>query len=703
MTRSSKTATRERSQGLTFEKLMSVSRVSDPRVSPDGRQVVFVTATPDVPENKIRRTVHRLVLQDRRSVELTPGPGNHSKPTWSPDGRWIAFVSDRGDEGEQLWILPTAGGEARKITSGYGGVGQPEWAPDSKRIAFSRRTVVSNDYQPKRDAKVDPKSGPTAAEVFGLSHPKATAQVADELLFRHWDTWRDRRRHHIFVADIQTGKIVDLTPHDADAPPISLGSDVDYAWSPGGDEIAFVMNPDEVVAISTNNSIFVQRITGLRPMGEARCISTSDACDVHPRYTADGRSIVYLAMDTPGYEADRFRVKIYDRSSGGTTVHLESFDRSPSSFEFAGDAPNEALVMVAEDLGHRSLYRLDLTSGKVRQLTAGVFHGAFRTIPGSSDLIATRERTTHPADLYLVKPTGGIAPRTRVGETATLSPPDAGATAERLTKFGTVISGVEMNDVEEFWFAGAGGTPVHGFLTKPAGFKANRRYPLILLIHGGPQAAFSDNFHYRWSSQVFASQGAVVAKINPRGSIGYGQKFTDQISADWGGRCYEDIMRGVDHLLATHTFLDGQRMAAAGASFGGFMVNWIAGHTDRFKALVSHDGVFFTETMAYTTEELWFDVYEHGGFPHENRKPFLEFSPHLFIENFRTPTLVIHGGLDYRCPLSEGLGLFTAMQVRGVPSRFVHFPDEGHWVMKVANAQVWYEEVLGWIMKYIGK
>jgi dipeptidyl aminopeptidase/acylaminoacyl peptidase len=263
------------------------------------------------------------------------------------------------------------------------------------------------------------------------------------------------------------------------------------------------------------------------------------------------------------------------------------------------------------------------------------------------------------------------------------------------------LKSARMSEPEEFWFE-HDGRKLHGWLLKPVGFKKGRKYPLAFLIHGGPQGYWGDGFHYRWNAQLFASRGAVVALVNPRGSTGYGQRLTDQISGDWGGRCYEDILRGLDHVLATWRFVDGERVAAAGASFGGFMVNWIAGHTNRFRALVSHDGIFNAETMGYTTEELWFDEYEHGGAPYEKPQAYRKFSPHRFVERFATPMLVIHGDQDFRCPISEGIGLFTALQMRGVPSRFLHFPDEGHWVERPANAQVWYGEVLDWLMTHLG-
>jgi dipeptidyl aminopeptidase/acylaminoacyl peptidase len=293
----------------------------------------------------------------------------------------------------------------------------------------------------------------------------------------------------------------------------------------------------------------------------------------------------------------------------------------------------------------------------------------------------------------------GVSPDTDPGPMNTDLPQEK---IERLTDYGSWMKKeLDIHPLEEFWYKGADGDPVHGFLLKPPGFDRRKKYPLVLIIHGGPQSAFFDHFHYRWNPQMFAGAGYIVAELNPRGSIGYGQEFTDQISGDWGGRCYQDIMKGLDHVLDSYSFIDRERVSAAGASFGGFMVNWISGHTDRFKVLISHDGIFNQETMSYMTEELWFDRWEHGGYPHEDHESFLKYSPHMHVQNFKTPMLVIQGELDFRCPVSEGIALFTALQVMKVPSRFLYFPDEGHWVLKPANLEVWYDTVLDWIGRYI--
>jgi dipeptidyl aminopeptidase/acylaminoacyl peptidase len=685
-----------RVRALKFNDLMKIERLGSVAVSPDGASVAFDTAKHDAKENKVAKTIKLLDLATGKVRILTPGPGDHHSPVWSPDGQQLAFVSTREKRlGPQLWVMPAAAGEAQRVTSGYGGVGSPVWAPDSKRVAFFRSVVVSKDYKPEKDA--DPNREPERSKIHGLKNEKSSARVADELLFRHWDSWRDRKRNHIFIVEVKSGKIADLTPFDMDAPPISLGAGRDFDFSPKGDEIAFTMNPDKEVARSTNNCIFVLKINGLKGKGRIRCVSETEANDCFPRYSKDGKTIFYLGMKIPRYEADKFRIKAYDRKTGETRVYLDRFDRSPENIELDG----ESILFLGQDRGRVSIYRLDLKTGRVRQLTQGTYNGMVKTIPGSNDLLVTRETTTEPTELYRLTPGTGIAPDLKVGPAKETDTSDAGAVAEKLTNFGRTIKSVAMNPVEEFWYPGADKDPIHGFLIRPPDFNARRKYPLVLLIHGGPQGAFMDHFHYRWNAQMFAAPGAVVAIINPRGSTGYGKKFTEQISADWGGRCYKDLMLGVDYLAKSYRFISKNRVGAAGASFGGFMVNWIAGHTDRFKALVCHDGVFSAETMAYTTEELWFDEHEHGGLPHVNRDPYLKFSPHRFVKNFKTPTLVVHGSNDFRCPMSEGLGMFTALQIMGVESRFLHFPDEGHWVLQPANSEVWYHQVVGWLRRHL--
>ena len=691
---------------LTFEDLMDIHRVSSPAVSPDGRYAAYVTTKHDHIKNTQRSTIHLLDLQTKESRILTPGPGSHSCPVWSPCGDYLAFVSDREGEGSQLWLLPfREGGEARKLTRGSGGVSQVVFSPEGKRIAFARQVIVSPYFDEKRfeneraaDEDRDKKE-PTRADIYGLINPKSTARIEDSLLFRHWDHWRDRKRSHVFILDLETGNMRDLTPEDRDSPPISLGGSQDIAFSPDGAEIAVVWNPDREVARSTNNSIYTIPLNGIEPAGKPGRISINDGCDCEPRYSPDGRHLLYLGMKRPKYEADRKRLMLYHRKTGETTDLTPEFDRSPSEPVFSPDT--RYIYFHANDRMRETIYRLNLKNHKIEQLTLDTNNAAFRLIPGSNDLLVQRNSTTEPDDLYRLQ-IKGIKPYLRSAPTPKNLPADAGAKAERLTFHGKLPEEIKMHPIEEFWYRGAGSAPVHGAVIRPPNYRKGRKYPTIFIVHGGPQGMFADTFHYRWNFQLFASEGYVVVFTNPRGSTGYGQEFTDGVTRDWGGKAFEDLMKGLDYAIKHFDFIDPERIGAAGASFGGFMMNYFEGHTDRFKCLVSHDGIFHGETMAYTTDELWFEEWEHGTLPPE-RDELIKFSPHTAVKNFRTPMLLIHGEMDFRCPISEGIGMFTALQIMGVPSKILFFPDEGHWVLKPANSQVWYRTILDWFAGWLKK
>ncbi|MCU0798346.1 MAG: S9 family peptidase [Candidatus Thermoplasmatota archaeon] len=682
---------------FTFDDLMTIERVSTPSVHPSGKYVAFVVSKHDHKGNKVRSTVKLLDMGTLEVRDLTPGEHKDTSPVWSPDGKMLSFVSDRED-GQQLWLLPFEnGGEARKVTSGDGGISNPVWAADSSRLAFSRNVVVSDHWDGSSEGITGDdkeKERTKLARTYGLVNERSSARIEEDLLFRHWDNWRDMKRSHLFVLDIGTGDMNDIIPADADVPPISLGGTQDFVFSPEGNEIAYVMNPDPVVAVSTNNSVFIQRLKGIQADGRPKQVTKSKAMELEPRYSPDGKCLMFLGAEKEGYEADRLRVKLLDRRSGKVSTLTEGFDRSPA--EPVWSEQSDRLYFLSADTGYNSLYSVDL-EGDVRQHTSFQYNSLLRAVPGGK-LIVGRESATRPIDLFLLSPGKGVEPM--LERSATRKRTDD--RAKKLTSFGDILKdSVVLSEPEEFWYKGADDDPVHGFIFKPPFFKEGKRYPMVLLIHGGPQSAFSNNFHYRWNPQLFAARGWVVVQLNPRGSTGYGQEFTDQISGDWGGRCYEDIMKGVDHVLERYPFIDERHMAAAGASFGGFMVNWMQGHTDRFRALVSHDGIFNQETMSYMTEELWFDIWEHKGMPHEGHESFLKYSPHMFVQNFKTPMLVVQGELDFRCPVSEGISLFTALQVMKVPSRLLYFPDEGHWVMKPANAEVWYRTVLDFIEEQV--
>jgi dipeptidyl aminopeptidase/acylaminoacyl peptidase len=694
-----KTSVRKRH--LIFEDMMAIHRVSSPAVSPDGKDVAFVTTKHDHVENTTRNTIHLLDLETRKSKIITPGPGSHANPVFSPNGRYLAFTSSRDEkEGTQLWIMPLKRpGEAWQLTKGHGGVSQITWAPDSRRIAFARSVIVSPHFDQNSFDRKNPGEKPENADIYGLPNPKSTARIEDDLLFRHWDHWRDRKRSHVFLIDLKTGKMNDLTPWDIDTPHLSLGGSQDIAFAPDGREIAIVFNPDQELARSTNLSIHTIPLRGIRATGEPRNISNTEASDTSPRYSPDGRYILYTGMKRPKYEADRMRLKLYHRDSGRTRTLTKSFDRSPVDPQFSEDGKH--ILFLSAHRMRTTLFRYAMGSGLIDQLTEGTHNAAFRLIPGSDDVIMQRNSTTEADDLYLLHPRG-IEPILANGPAPDTTPVDAGSFSERLTQFGDLPMDVKMHPVEEFWYTGAKGTQVHGAIIKPPKFRKGGKYPMLYIVHGGPQGMFADTFHYRWNFQMFASEGYVVVFTNPRGSTGYGQEFTDGVTRDWGGKAYEDLMKGLDFVLNEYDYIDPDRIGAAGASFGGFMMNWFEGHTDRFKALVSHDGIFQGETMAYTTEELWFEEWEHGKLP-ASPKELTRWSPHKHIKEFKTPMLLIHGELDFRCPISEGLGMFTALQIMNVPSRILFFPDEGHWVLKPANSQVWYRTIQDWFNEWLKK
>jgi len=684
---------------LTFEDMMDIHRISSPAVSPDGKFVAYVTTKHDHIENNTRSTIRLLDLNNNKSKIITPGPGSHSNPVWSPSGKHIAFTSNRNEkEGTQLWIMPfKRGGEAWQLTKGEGGVSQMVWSPEGKRIAFARSVIVSSEFDEDQFRKKNGSKKPETQDIYGLVNKKSTARVEDSLLFRHWDHWRDKKRSHVFIVHTDTGKMNDLTPWDLDCPPISLGGSQDIAWAPNGKELAVVYNPDPEVARSTNNSIFLIPLRGIKSQGDPKRLSRTNGCDHSPRYSPDGKYILFLGMKRPKYEADRQRIKLYDRKSAVMRDITRGFDRSVNDPVWSEGG--KYIYFHANDRMRETIYRLSMKGRTIEQLTEGTHNAAFRLIPGSRDLLVQRNSTTEADDLFRLK-IKGMKPFLGTGPLPEDLPRDAGAVAEQLTFQGILPREIKMHPVEEFWYPGAKGTPIHGAIIRPPKFRKGKKYPMLFIVHGGPQGMFADTFHYRWNFQMFASEGYVVVFTNPRGSTGYGQDFTDGVTKDWGGKAYEDLMNGLDHVVKTYDFIDEKRIGAAGASFGGFMMNWFEGQTDKFKCLVSHDGIFHGETMAFTTEELWFEEWEHGGLPGK-REDLIKFSPHKHVKNFKTPMLLIHGELDFRCPISEGLGMFTALQVMNVPSKILFFPDEGHWVLKPANSQVWYRTIQDWFTQWL--
>ncbi|HSK08841.1 MAG TPA: S9 family peptidase, partial [Vicinamibacterales bacterium] len=503
------------------------------------------------------------------------------------------------------------------------------------------------------------------------------ARVFDTLMFRHWTSWKEGRFDHLFIVPADgSAPPRDVTPGRGDVPPFSLGGPADYAFSPDSRELAYVRKTDPVEAISTNTDIFLLDVR--TPDAEARKITSSPGADSGPSYSPDGRFIAYRAQRQAGFESDRWQLMLYDRKAGEHRSATEGWDRSVESYAWAPDS--RSLIVSAQERGTVGLFRVDAAGAGASALPVGGSVGDVQVARDGRTLVFTRSTLHEPADIYLANADG--------------------TAVHPLTNVNPGLAGFKLRPAESVTFEGAGGTPVQSWIVKPADFQDGRQYPLLVLVHGGPQGAWNDSWSYRWNPQVFAAAGYVVFMPNPRGSTGFGQRFTDEISGDWGGKVYEDLMKGVDFAEGL-PFVEKGRTGAAGASFGGYMVNWFLGHTTRFRALVSHAGVYNLASMWGVTEELWFPEWDLKGTPWTNPEGYSKFSPHMYAKNFATPTLVTHGELDFRVPIGEGLQLYTTLQRLEVPSRMVYFPDEGHWINRPANSALWYREFVAWMDRWV--
>jgi dipeptidyl aminopeptidase/acylaminoacyl peptidase len=649
---------------LTINDLLKVRRISDPQVSPDGRQLAFTITDPDKAANKSKTQIYLVAIDGGEPRQLTSGDQSSESPRWSPDGKRLAYISD-----SQVWTIDVASGEKKKITNVATGADVPVWSPDGKWIAFT-----SEVYPECTNEECNRKRAQEAEE------SKVKAKLADRLLYRHWKTWKEGKRSHVFVVSVDNGMTRDLTPGDWDAPPFSVGGPTEYAFSPDSKELAFTRNTDKDEALSTNNDIFVIALTG----GEARRITGDNrGADSTPVYSPDGRYLAYRSQARATFEADRWQLMVYDRQTNKARSLTEPFDLQVESIVFSPDS--QKIYLTAGERGLQPVFTVPTSGGTVTKLIGDGFNDDVKITADGKTLVFTRNTAARPSEIYRAGADGsGVAPITKIND--------------------AYIAGFNMKAAEEVSWQGAEDAKVSGWVIKPPDFNASRKWPLLVLIHGGPQGAWNDNWGYRWNPQVFAAAGYVVFMPNPRGSTGYGQKFTDDISGDWGGKVFTDLMNGVAHVLSLG-YVDKDRIGAAGGSYGGYMVNWIEGHnTDprfQFKALASHAGVYNLTSMYGATEELWFTEWEFKGTPWDNPEMYTRWSPHMFVKEFKTPMLVIHGELDYRVPVGEGLQLFTALQRRGVESRLLYFPDEGHWILKPQNSELWYNTVLGWFDKHL--
>ncbi len=658
-------ASRQSTHPFGIDDMLAMDRISDPQVSPDGTQVLFNVRVTDLEANKGRTDLWLAAVDGSEPPRrLTTNEASDVNGRWLPDGRGIVFLSSRSGS-MQVWRLSLAGGEPEQLTRFPLDVGNLAVFPDGKRL------LLTLDVYPDTRTLAE-----TAGRDAAQEEEPVKARVYESLLFRHWDTWEDGKRSHVFVWKIGEEAPLDLMQGmDADAPTHPFGGTEELAIAPDGSEVLFAAK-DEGAADAWSTNVDVWRVPADGSAAPAR-LSTGKGMDNVPSCSPDGKTIAWLSMERAGYEADRQRLVLLERASGKTRVLTEAWDRSPSEYSWSADG--RTILATADNVGNHSLFAVDVATGKVTTLVEKGTVGS--PAQAGTRLLFALDHLKAPVELF----------------TAALD----GTDRRQLTHLNDQkIASARTGDYEQFSFAGAKGETVHGYLVKPADFDPARQYPVAFLVHGGPQGSFGDHFHYRWNPQAFAGAGYAALMIDFHGSTGYGQAFTDSINRDWGGAPYEDLMKGLDFALQRYPFLDGSRVAALGASYGGYMINWIAGHTDRFRCLVNHDGNL-DERMAYfDTEELWFPEWDHGGVPWEAAESYAEHNPIEFVENWKTPMLVIHGALDYRVVDTQGMSTFTLLQRRGIPSKFIHFPDENHWVLKPLNSRFWYRNVIEWLDRW---
>ena len=658
-------------RAITFKDLISLHRVGEPQISPDGNWIAYSVATPDLEANRSVRDIWVVAAGGGGEARQLTRGGSDMRARWSPDGKKLAFISGRSGTPQIYWIA-LDGGEATRLTSISTGADNELWSPDGKTVAF-----ISSVYPDCRDDACN------AARDAAKEKNKVKARIYEKLLYRHWNEWWDGKRSHLFVAAMDGGGAArDLTPGaNYDVPPFSEGAPEAIAFSPDGRELCFTANTDKDEALSTNGDLFTVEVSG---GSEPKRITTNPGNDWGPAYSRDGKWIAYRAQFLAGYEADRWRLMLFNRATSATATVTEEFDHSVESYEWSPDS--QTIYFTAEENGEMILWGVALPPrNEVKGVLAG-FNSEFDLSSDGNTLAIVRTSLTLPAEVFAMDFKKSSTPR-------------------QLTHHNDMLlSQLELAPPEAFWFEGADKAKVEGFIIRPPHFDAARKYPALFLIHGGPQGAWTDAWGYRWNQQVMAAGGYVVVMVNPRGSTGYGQKFTAEISRDWGGRVYEDLMKGLDAAIAKYPFIDGARVGAAGGSYGGYMIDWIATHTDRFKCLISHAGPYDLVSEYGATEELWFADWEFGGPPWVKPELYRKWAPSEFaagLGKYKTPSLVVGGELDFRVPYNQDLEFFTALQVQGVPSKLVIFPDEGHWVLKPQNSELWYGTFLDWLGRYL--
>ncbi len=665
-------------RAMKVEDLFRFKRLSDPQVSPDGSTVAYVVTSVDLENNKTSSTIWLAdAVRQERTWQLTNTTSKDRHPRWSPDSKQILFESNRSGS-NQIWIIDVSGGEARQLTTIATEATDALWSPDGKTIAFVSAVWPENSHKPYKESNELNKKRKEEMEKAPVK-----ARVFTKLFFRHWDEWVEDKRQHLFVMPAGGGEPRDVTPGDLDANPTSdtFSQGDDYTFSPDGTHLLFTSPPARHEAWSTDYDVCRVPVAGGKV---ERLTAANKAADGAPRFSPNGKLLAYRAQKRAGFEADRWQLMVVKTSPSGEW-HGEprsitaGFDGWVDSFVWAADS--ERLYFTAEDHAETPIFEVPVEGGAVKTFHGRGTNGSLSADRTGRMVACTKVAMNHPAEIYAVW-----------GNT------DKGADCLSRMHNRDLLAGLDLPRPESVTVP-VHGAEMHMWILKPPGFDPAKKWPLAFLVHGGPQGAWEDGWSYRWNPELWAAQGYVVALPNPRGSTGFGQKYIDEISGDWGGKCFDDLMAGLAY-LEKQPYIDTERMAAAGASFGGYMMNWFEGHTTKFKTLISHCGVYNFDSMYGQTDELWFDEWEHGGPPWAKRDSYEKFSPHRYAKNFKTPMLLIQNDLDFRCPVAEGLQLFTTLQRLGVPSKMINFPDEGHWVLKPKNSEYWHKQVFAWLEKY---